>query len=134
MTSMFADTSFYLALLNGRDRHHQIAIELARRERRSNVTSEFVLLEVGNALCGVPLGRDRFLALIERVRQLENVTIVPATHGLFNEGLERYRQRGDKTWSLTDCTSFIIMEQRRIEDALTADRHFEQAGFNALLK
>jgi predicted nucleic acid-binding protein len=52
----------------------------------------------------------------------------------FNDALGFYERRADKAWSLTDCISFQVMTQRGIVDALTADHHFEQAGFHALLR
>ncbi len=55
------------------------------------------------------------------------------TSGAFRQAMERYRARGDKTWSLTDCTSFLIMEEKGIAEALSADDDFVQAGFRALL-
>ena len=96
--------------------------------------TEFVLLEVGNALSGSARGRDRFLTLLDRLRNSRAVKIVPASSDLFAQGIERYRLRPDKTWSVIDCISFVLMEQMGLTDALTADRHFEQAGFTVLLK
>lgn len=55
------------------------------------------------------------------------------TSNAFREGLTLYRSRLDKTWGLTDCTSFLVMEQKGISEALSADRDFQQAGFEALL-
>lgn len=62
------------------------------------------------------------------------VEIIPPSSGLFERGLRLFRERPDKGWSLTDCISFVVMEERGIRDALTGDHHFEQAGFAALLK
>jgi predicted nucleic acid-binding protein len=53
---------------------------------------------------------------------------------LFSRGHQLFIDRPDKTWGLTDCISFALMQERNIRDALTADRHFEQAGFVALLR
>ncbi|MEX0702442.1 MAG: hypothetical protein WD069_10140 [Planctomycetales bacterium] len=53
---------------------------------------------------------------------------------LFDAGISLYESRADKHWSLTDCISFVVMQQHGLVDALTGDHHFEQAGFNALLK
>jgi predicted nucleic acid-binding protein len=53
---------------------------------------------------------------------------------LFKRGVELFRTRRDKEWSLTDCISFLVMQQRGISDALTHDHHFEQAGFTILLR
>ncbi len=61
-------------------------------------------------------------------------TILEPEGSLYDAGIELYRTRSDKDWSLTDCISFVVMEQRGIVDALTGDHHFEQAGFRALLK
>lgn len=63
-----------------------------------------------------------------------NVVFVPFSRTLFDQGLALYISRADKDWSLTDCISFVIMRERGLADALTGDHHFEQAGFNALLK
>ena len=63
-----------------------------------------------------------------------NITVIPQTRDLFRRATERYEKRGDKEWSLTDCASFLIMEERGIEEALAHDHHFQQAGFKALLR
>ena len=60
------------------------------------------------------------------------LTIIPDSDALYRRGLELYGQRGDKHWSLTDCISFVVMEQEGLREALTGDRHFAQAGFVAL--
>jgi predicted nucleic acid-binding protein len=62
------------------------------------------------------------------------LVIVPPDTELFESGLELYEKRPDKDWSLTDCISFVVMKREGIVDALTGDHHFEQGGFNALLK
>ena len=59
---------------------------------------------------------------------------MPQTAAQFRVAVERYAERPDQTWSLTDCASFIVMEERGITDALAHDRDFEQAGFTALLR
>ena len=71
------------------------------------------------------------------VHELEadpSVEIVPQTDGQFRAAVERYASRSDQSWSLTDCASFLVMEERNITDALAYDRDFEQAGFRALLR
>jgi uncharacterized protein len=64
----------------------------------------------------------------------EDFEIVPASAELFHKGIELFRARPDKDWSLTDCISFVVMAERGLSDAFTGDKHFEQAGFKALLK
>jgi predicted nucleic acid-binding protein len=60
--------------------------------------------------------------------------VVPASPALFAAALERIRARSDKDWGLTDCASFVAMEERGLSEALTPDDHFVQAGFRALLR
>jgi uncharacterized protein len=59
--------------------------------------------------------------------------IVPLSDALLQEAIALYRRHRDKSWGLTDCVSFVLMRQENIIEALTADVHFRQAGFMALL-
>jgi len=98
------------------------------------VTSEMVLTEVLNAFAGKGESlRAAACQLVEQIRSSPNAEVVPMTSNAFRDAMNHYRSRADKTWGLTDCTSFLIMEQKGIEDALSADRDFQQAGFSALL-
>lgn len=132
MTAAFADTFFYLALLNEDDPAHVRARAEARLNRRI-VTTEFILLELGNACARAEDHRD-FLALVEGMRASPRVTIVPLSSSLLERGLDLMRSCSDKDWSLTDCISFVVMRDAGLKEALTGDRHFEQAAFTALLK
>lgn len=80
-----------------------------------------------------PALRPSFLGLMEALRGDPHVTIVPPTQEWFDRGIALYAKRPDKAWSLTDCISFVVMEQMGLTEALTADRHFAQAGFTVLL-
>jgi len=88
---------------------------------------------VADALAA-PCQRGVFAVLLERLLADPNVTIVPPSQELFERGVELYNDRPDKDWSLTDCISFVVMDQHSLTDALTGDHHFEQAGFGVLLK
>lgn len=133
MKPVFADSSYYLALLSAQDAHHNAAVDWSKSNSRRLVLTEFVLLEVANGLS--PVGRrNAFGALLAGIRDDSSVVVVPATSALFQSGVELYLSRSDKSWSLTDCVSFAIMRARGLTDALTADHHFEQAGFRILLK
>ena len=103
-----------------------------RRLRARLITTEFVLLEVADALA-MPPARGRAVAYIEGLRVLALLEIVPATQTLLAGGWALYRQRPDKAWGWTDCTSFVVMSEQRIFQAFTSDHHFEQAGFQRLL-
>jgi predicted nucleic acid-binding protein len=133
MKVLFADTSFYVAIFNPQDALHARAKALAAAHQGGVITTEFVLVEVGNFFCRGN-GRAVFKTMIENLRAAEDIEICPASAKLFDDGLVLFDSRPDKEWSLTDCVSFVVMRQRAITEALSADHHFEQAGFTALLK
>ncbi|MCI0675227.1 MAG: PIN domain-containing protein [Phycisphaerales bacterium] len=132
MTAIFVDTSFYIAAGNPRDADHVAAIALSRRLRGPRITTEYVLVETGNWLAGAG-DRPAFLHLLDRLAAGRQTTVLPASRVLFDSGAQLYRERADKEWGMTDCISFAIMEQQGMTLALTADKHFQQAGFRALL-
>ena len=131
MNAVFADTSFYLALLDERDPLHGLAITESKVNRRI-VTTEFIVLELGNA-CGRAEDHADFLAILAGMRASPRTTILPLDSLLLQRGLDLLADRTDKNWSLTDCISFVVMKNDGLREALTADRHFEQAGFVPLL-
>ena len=133
MKIVFADTSFYVAALSPRDVNHARAEAVGRGFRGRAVTTEYVLLEVATFFCEAT-HRAVFLGLLQTLQKDPEVTIVPASADLWQRGVALFAARPDKDWSLTDCISFVVMQERSITDALTADHHFEQAGFIALLK
>jgi uncharacterized protein len=133
MTALFADTSFYLALMSADDECHDRAARLSIEMRRPVVVTEFVLLETGNSLSSVSQ-RRLFVELLHHLRSDRAARIIPATSELFQSGFDLYSGRPDKNWSLTDCTSFVVMQELGLKEALTADHHFEQADYVALLR
>src|SRR3954452_15916197 len=110
MNAVFADTSFYLALLSADDEHHGRAVQLSVEVRRPVVMTEFVLLETGNSLSSLN-ERQIFVDLLPHLRADAAVRIIPASSELLQSGYDLYARRPDKEWSLTDCTSFVVMEQ-----------------------
>ena len=136
MNEVYADTSYWIALLSPRDELHSKATALARKfSAQMLVTSEMVLAELLNNFSDrPPIARMAAVSAVETVRRSHYVTVVPQTPELFAMAFDRYKQSADKNWSLTDCASFQIMETERIHAALTHDRHFVQAGFEALLR
>jgi predicted nucleic acid-binding protein len=132
VNSVFADTAFYVAIINERDALHLAAMEFSKQYRWHIVTAEYVLVELGNWFAR-SAHRNRFGYLIQQVFDDAKTTIVPAERSLLLEGIDLYVSRADKDWSLTDCVSFIVMRRFALTDALTDDHHFEQAEFNLLL-
>jgi len=133
MSACFADTFFFIALLFENDEAHARAQSVAAEVSGRLYTSAWVLTEVADALA-LPGRRERFLPFLRFLRASPLVTIVPLDQALFDRGAALYDQRRDKAWSLTDCISFVIMQDHDLHDALTGDNHFEQAGFHSLLK
>jgi predicted nucleic acid-binding protein len=133
MTRVFADTFYFLAVLNRHDPAHEDALVFYGEASLRLVTTEFVLTEVADATASAAMrpGFKRLCDLLERDAQVQ---IIPASHELFRRGLELYFHRRDKEWSLTDCISFSVMSDEGLTNALTGDHHFEQAGFTALLR
>ena len=129
----FADTYYFLARVNSSDSAHTRAIAIPAHSSDRLVTTEWVLMEVADGLCD-SRNRSVFLGIYDRLQTAPNVEIVEASHVSWVAGLDLYRKRRDKDWSLTDCISFLVMKDRGLTQALTADHHFEQAGFVALLK
>lgn len=134
--AVFADTGFWVARISPDDQLHNLARDAGRALNAAPiVTSELVLVETLNTFSASgAFARGRAARVIEALHADPQMEIVPQTPSLFIAALALYRERGDKAWSLTDCTSFVIMRKRKIEAALTHDRHFEQAGFKALLR
>jgi predicted nucleic acid-binding protein len=133
MKVVFADSFHFLALLNDDERAHRRAVLEHRRSWQKIVTTDCVILELGDALCH-PRDRDDFLALLESFDRDSRIRIVRLTPELLNRGTQLLRDRPDKDWPLSDCISFVVMQEQGIEDALTGDKHFKQAGFRALLR
>ena len=136
MKKVFVDTAAWIALINSNDEFHGSALLVMRQLQQQKcqlVTTDFVLLEVADALTSLKL-RPKTIAFINRLRGLQDLPIMPLSQSLFELGWQLYSDRLDKDWGLTDCISFVVMEQEGISEALTSDRHFEQAGFIRLLK
>lgn len=133
MKLLFADTSFYVAIFNPHDALHARAKTVAAAHEGRVLTTQFVLVEVGNFFC-CGNARAVFQTMVENLRLAEDIEIVPASAELFDRGLNLFIARPDKDWSLTDCISMVVMQERGITEVITADHHFEQAGFVTLLK
>ena len=133
MSVVFADAFYFVARLNRRDQHHQRVLQFSRDLRARLLTSDWVLMEVADALAESEC-RGRVRDFILHLRNSPPCEIVPASRAWLNRALDLYHQHADKKWTLTDCVSFVIMRERGVTDALTGDKHFEQAGFVALLR
>lgn len=132
MKRVFADTAYFVALVRKRDQLHRQAIHFQECPPGKLLTTEWVLTEAGNRLAE-PLTRERFIRFLAELRAQAGVEIVSARHEHFKKGCDLYARRKDKDWSLTDCISFVVMQEYGIDSALTSDEDFEQAGFKRLM-
>jgi predicted nucleic acid-binding protein len=130
---LLLDTAFVQALLNRRDEYHAQAKAILPRVRAATEVwvTEAVLVEVGNALSA--LNRTATVQFIQQCYHTANMRVVSVDTPLLIRALQLYHARSDKTWGLTDCISFVVMQEQDLTDAVTADEHFLQAGYRALL-
>ena len=138
MAEVFVDTSYHVALIDTRDQLHTVSVERGESLRSAGtafVTTESVFIEFLTYLSG---GGSRIrgaaVEYIADLRQSSDFTVLSHTSELFDAGLELYRSRPDKSYSMTDCISMVVCRERGISDVLTYDRDFEQEGFVAMLR
>lgn len=132
MKRLFADTFFFFAYLNPDDAAHSAAERYFDGFDGQIVTTGWILTEIADGMAGIG-DRTIFVELHNALLADPAVTIIPCNPESFAEGVELYAARKDKEWTLTDCISFAVMKREGLTEALTADRHFKQAGFIALL-
>ncbi len=133
---VFLDTSYALALSAPTDQFHGQALRLAdelEAARARLVTTRAVLLEIGNALARQRY-RSAAVSLLQALGADPSVEVLPLSDELYMRALQLYCSRSDKEWGLIDCASFVVMSERGMTKALTADEHFPQCGFRALLR
>lgn len=134
--SCFVDTVCWIALLNQDDQLHEVAAREYKGLMTSGyyfVTTTSILTETANALCD-PRFRAAVVELHRRLQRSARVKIRFVDQSLWTQGWNLYEQRTDKAWSLTDCISIVVMQEQGLTDALTNDKHFQQAGFRTLLR
>ena len=134
MKAVFADTGYWVAVLNPKDDWNSRALRASSALGKVRfITSEMVLDELLAALSKLAV-RPMVIRGVEAIRSNPNIEVVPQTSLQFSEAFAMYRRVPDKEWSLTDCASFALMQERGVTEALAHDHHFEQAGFVTLLR
>lgn len=136
MKRVFADTFYWIALINKSDSWYQrVKSYSGNLENIEIITTEEVLTETINFFASFPTPmRAAVSQLVVQIIQDHNIQVIPQTHESFLAGLELFQQRFDKGYSLTDCISMITMKNLNIIDILTHDKHFTQEGFLILFK
>jgi uncharacterized protein len=129
---MLIDTSGFLCLYDESEKHHQKAL-LSYDSTNFRLTTNYILAEyVALAhVRGVP--REEILRFSSLILTDNDIEIIWVDEDLHTKAVELMNQRKDKTYSLCDSVSFVIMRERVLNNALTTDKHFEQEGFARLL-
>lgn len=133
---IFLDTSYTIALSFSTDDFHLKALSLANQLKVAGtryVTTYAVMLEIGDAF-SKQRHRRSAVNLLASLQADPQAKIIPVSKQLYARAYQLYSERSDKEWGLTDCVSFVVMRDRDITEALSADIHFRQAGFRALLR
>jgi hypothetical protein len=129
----FVDTFDLIAWLNARDAAHAQVAAYLEEFSGDLLTTEWVLLELADAL-SAPGARETVVAFLRAIRTDPMFEVVGYEAQVYRSGFDLFASRKDKEWSLTDCISFAVMSDRGLAEALTADHHFEQAGFRTVFR
>jgi uncharacterized protein len=136
LNSVFLDTSYAIALASAHDQYHLPALNLAigmMTQQTRIITTRAILLEIGNSLARPQL-RERSIAMLTQLDSDSQITVVELSRELYQQAFVLYQSRLDKAWGIVDCISFVVMGEYQLTQALTADLHFQQAGFQPLLR
>jgi predicted nucleic acid-binding protein len=133
MKKIFLDTCGILALVNKRDQLHERALEVNQTLKQKETLfflSDYIIAEVGNALF-----KNKKLAIrtLDFLLSAEDIQLIQMNEILFLKTLKIYKKFFDKNWGFTDISSFVIMENYKIEEVFAKDKHFQQFGFRNLL-
>ncbi len=131
MKYVFADTFYWTALLNPKDKYHSVVKNYSKQlESVILVTSDEVIIEFLNFFCNYhPLMRQGAVQRAKEILNNDYIQVIPSNRDSFLAAIDLYQQRPDKGYRLTDCISMYIMKKLEIQEILTHDKHFIQEGF-----
>ena len=133
-TPLFIDTGYFLALLNKKDKNHNIAKNNINKLKESKIIiSDFILFETITFFNSSLKNHNLAVTLLNFINSKDNIEIIEVNHQIKSNALSIFLKYSDKDFSFTDCTSFAIMEELNIVDAFSFDIHFKQMGFNILV-
>jgi len=136
MKKVFVDTAALIALGNKQDIFHSLAWQKQRelvQNKTHFIASDFVIAEFCNAFSRIKF-RATAVQMVNSLYQSSAWTIISVNDNLMNKSFALFSQMQDKEWGLVDCSSIIIAREHKLDVVFTADKHFEQAGFEILLK
>ncbi|MEK7728713.1 MAG: PIN domain-containing protein [candidate division KSB1 bacterium] len=136
MKKVFADTHYWLAIANPKDQWHGDALAARKQVKAAMlVTCDEVLSEFLTGLShGGEVLRKKAAQFVQAIMVSNQVEVMEQSRETFLNGLDLYRGRFDKEYSLVDCISMTHMKSLGITEILTHDEHFTQEGFVALIK
>jgi predicted nucleic acid-binding protein len=132
---VFVDTACWVGQLSKNDQLHDSAVAVYQHLFSQDylfTTTSTVINETANALSAQKF-RQSVVAFYKRLLASSRVEIIFIDERLWKEGWKLYEERTDKDWSLTDCISIVVMQEKGLVEVLTHDEHFQQAGFKILL-
>lgn len=130
---MLIDTSGWFCLFDDNDWRHEDTLALYSKNQR-RVTHSFVLSELVGLATSKWRSLSKILSYVDDILVDKDVTMIWVDEAITRQAIELLRVRKDKSWSLCDAVSFVLMEELSLTEALTTDHHFEQAGFIKLLE
>ncbi|MEA3642927.1 MAG: PIN domain-containing protein [Lamprobacter sp.] len=128
MQSIFVDTGAWYAAMVRKDRDHEAAKLFLKNNTSSLITSDYVMDETVTLLLS-RVGHSyavKFLDMLQTSRKTQLIYLTPTQ---ISATVTLFRERADKEWSFTDCSSFVLMPEYQIQVAFAFDEHFKQAGF-----
>jgi predicted nucleic acid-binding protein len=134
--SVFVDSFAWIAAINKSDNYHVVCLKTVADLLNKQVklfTTNYVLIETINALSKADF-RKAAIEFVDKLEKSPSVEIITITEETYRSAWGLYRQRTDKDWGITDCTSFEVMKMLNVKKAFTNDKHFEQAGFSLPIK
>ena len=137
MNAIFADTSYWVALIDPRDQWHDKTTAISKSLGSAQlVTTDEVLTELLTLFSAYSAKtRGRVLRFVlDLLNKAAGVEVIEQSRASFLAGLSLYEERPDKSYSLVDCISMQLMKAEGLTDALTTDNHFLQEGYTILLK
>lgn len=138
MADIFVDTGGWGHLFSPKEPYHELAADIyqfARQQKHKLVTTNYVIAELVALLTNpLRISRPISIRLVDDLRGSPHVEVIHIDALKDEQAWQLLKRREDKEWSLVDCSSFVVMQELRIMEALTSDWHFEQAGFVRLLK
>jgi len=135
---IFVDASAYIAYFNVRDKNHGRAMSFLERVRNREIwpvvffTSDYVFDEVVSVILILTGRRDLAARVGDAILSSKITRVIRVNNEIFRRAWDLFKKCKEKSWTFTDCTSFIIMEMNGIKTAFTFDEHFREAGYTVV--